>query len=140
MTPRSFLRRAEGAAAVEFAITSPVYFMALFGLAQAALWLWADFSLQRAVDVASRCAALATHSTALGICPNTTSLTCTGSNIKTCAATNAIGLSVTSGAFTVTSAACGSKSSQVSASYGVPTFIPLLPNIHVNVSACYPTT
>ena len=139
MTPRSFLRHAEGAAAVEFALTSPIYFMALFGLAQAALWLWADFSLQRAVDVASRCAALATHSTALGICPNTTNVTCTGSNIKTCAATNAIGLSVTSSAFTLTSGACGTKSSGVAATYSVPTFIPVLPNIHVNVSACYPT-
>ncbi len=46
-----------------------------------------------------------------------------------------VGLPVTSSAFTVTSASCGS---QVAANYGVPTFIPVLPNITVNVSACYP--
>ncbi len=141
MIRRTFLRDASGATAVEFALASPIYFMALFGLAQVGLWLYADFSLQRAVNVASRCAALASapNHLALAICPNTASLTCTGSNIQTCAASNTVGLSVPASAFTVTSAACGSKSSQVSASYGVPTFIPLLPNIHVNVSACYPT-
>ena len=36
---RSFLRAAEGATAVEFALTSPVYFLGLFGLVQVGMWL-----------------------------------------------------------------------------------------------------
>jgi Flp pilus assembly protein TadG len=126
MTGRELIRDEDGAAAVEFAITSPVYFLALFGLAQVGLWLWSDFSLQRAVDVASRCAALLTS-------------TCgTTSEIQTYAASNAIGLSVPSTAFSVTNASCGA---QVSAAYQVPTFTAGLglPNITVHVSACYPT-
>ncbi len=137
MIRRMFLRDASGATAVEFALTSPIFFMALFGLAQVGLWLYADFSLQRAVNVASRCAALASapNHLALAICPNTASLACTGNNIQTCAASNTVGLSVLASDFTAQQATCGS---QVSASYSLPTFIPALPGIHVNVSACYP--
>jgi Flp pilus assembly protein TadG len=137
MICRRFLRDADGATAVEFALVSPIYFLGLFGLAQAGLWLWADFSLQRAVDVASRCAALASASNPLatGACPNTTNLTCTGSNIETCAATNTIGLPVTYSNFRVMS--CGSGL-EVQATYRMPTLVPALPDINVNVSACYP--
>lgn len=125
MIARRLTRDERGVAAVEFAITSPVYFLALFGLVQAGLWLWADFSLQRAVDAASRCAAILTA-------------TCgTTSAIQTYAANNVVGLSVPSSAFSVTNASCGA---QVSAAYAVPTFTSGLglPNITVHVSACYP--
>ena len=118
-------RDVRGVAAVEFAITSPLYFLALFGLAQAGMWLWTDFSLQRAVDAASPCAAILTS-------------TCgTTSAIQTYAANNVVGLSVPSSAFSVTNASCGAK---VSAAYEVPTFTSGLglPNITVHVSACYP--
>lgn len=58
MIARPLSRDQRGVAAVEFAITSPVvYFLALWW-AQAGLWLFADFSLQRAADVASRWAAI----------------------------------------------------------------------------------
>ena len=127
MTSR-FLCQTDGATAVEFALTSPIYFLGLFGLAQAGLWLWADFSLQRAVDAASRCAAVLSETTCA-----------TNADIQAYAVSATVGLPVSTSAFTVTSAACGSKSSQVSASYSVPTFVPALPNIQVNVSACYPT-
>jgi len=123
MTARSFLRRAEGTAAIEFTFTSPIYFMAVFGLAQVGLWLWADFSLQQAVDAASRCAAVLKTT-----CDN-------AADTEAYAASAAVGLPVTSSAFTATNTTCGW---QVSASYSVPTFIPALPSIQVNVSACYP--
>jgi Flp pilus assembly protein TadG len=125
MIRRRFTCDERGVTAVEFAVTSPVYFLMLFGLAQAGMWLWADFSLQRAVDVASRCAAILTA-------------TCgTTSVIQTYASNNVVGLSVPSNAFTVTTATCGA---QVSAAYDVPTFTSGLglPNITVHVSACYP--
>ena len=125
MIGRRFTCDERGVAAVEFAVTSPVYFLMLFGLAQAGMWLWADFTLQRAVDAASRCAAILTT-------------TCgTTSAIQTYASNNVVGLSVPSSAFSVTSASCGA---QVSAAYEVPTFTSGLglPNITVHVSACYP--
>ncbi len=90
------------------------------------IWLWADFSLQRAVDVASRCAAILTS-------------TCgTTDQIQTYAATNVIGLTVPSSTFSVTTATCGAR---VSAAYAVPSFTAALglPDITVHVSACYPT-
>jgi Flp pilus assembly protein TadG len=124
MTARSFLRRAEGTTAVEFALTSPIYFLALFGLAQVSLWLWADFSLQQAVDAASRCAVVLKTT-----CGDVTAT-------EAYAANAAVALPVTSSAFKATNATCGW---QVTATYSVPTFIPALPNISVNVSACYPT-
>jgi len=118
MIRRTFVHDRSGGAAIEFALTSPIYFFGLFGLVQVGLWLFADFSLQRAVDAASRCAALGT---------------CTDAKASAVSAT--VGLPVSSSAFTVTSKSCGS---QVAANYTVPTFIPVLPNISVNVSACYP--
>ena len=99
----------------------------MFGLAQVGLWLWADFSLQRAVDVASRCAAVLTTT-----CDN-------AADTEAYAAGATVGLPVTASAFTVTPNSCGSNSSKVTAIYSVPTFVPALPNISVNVSACYPT-
>ena len=125
MIGRPLTRDERGVAAIEFAMTSPLYFLTLFGLAQAGLWLWTDVSLQRAVDAASRCAAILTA-------------TCgTTSAIQTYAANNVAGLSVPSSAFSVTTASCGA---QVSAAYTVPTFTSGLglPNITVHVSACYP--
>ena len=122
---RSFLRAAEGATAVEFALTSPIYFLGLFGLAQVGLWLWADFSLQRAVDAASRCAAVLKTTCA------------TQAETKAYAASATVGLPVSASTFTVIS--CGSTGSKVTATYSVPTFVPALPNIKVKVSACYPT-
>jgi Flp pilus assembly protein TadG len=109
-----------GAAAVEFAITSPVYILALFALVQGGMWLWADVSLQRAADAAARCGALST---------------CT--DVPTYAANNVVGMSVPSSVFSVSAAGCGE---QVSAAYAVPTFTSGLglPNITVHVSACYP--
>lgn len=109
-----------GAAAIEFAITSPVYFLALVALIQGGLWLWVDVSLQRAADAAARCGALSACA-----------------DVPTYAANNVVGMSVPSSAFSVSAASCGE---QVSAAYAVPTFTSGLglPNITVHVSACYP--
>ena len=119
----AFARDARGGPAIEFALTAPIYFLGLFGLLQVGVWLFADFSLQHAVDDAARCSAL-------GTC----------SNPQAYAASATVGLPVTASAFT--SATCtlnGANGQKVSATYTVPTFIPALPNISVNVSACYPT-
>jgi Flp pilus assembly protein TadG len=132
MTGRRLTRDASGVAAVEFAITSPVYFLALFGLAQAGLWLWADFSLQRAADAASRWASIQCGSK-LATCP-------TDSQLQSYATSNIVGLSVPSSAFSLSTTNPSCSGAQVSAAYDVPTFTSGLglPNITVHVSACYP--
>ncbi|HEY1864110.1 MAG TPA: TadE/TadG family type IV pilus assembly protein [Roseiarcus sp.] len=129
---RRFTCDRRGVAAVEFAITSPVYFLALFGLAQAGLWLWADFSLQRAADAASRWAAIQCGPK-LATCPTDTQL-------QSYAVTNLVGLSVPSSAFSLSTAAASCSGALVTAAYGVPTFTSGLglPNITVHASACYP--
>jgi len=133
MTARRLTRDERGVAAVEFAFTSPLYFLALFGLAQAGLWLWTDFSLQRAADAASRWASIQCGPN-LKTCP-------TDSQVQTYAANNIAGMSVPSSAFSVTLPTAGSCGTQVSAAYDVPTFTSGLglPNITVHVSACFPT-
>ena len=88
MIVRRLTRDERGVAAVEFAITSPVYFLAFFGLAQAGLWLWADFSLQRAADAASRWASIQCGPK-LTACP-------TASQLQSYAVNNIVGLSVPS--------------------------------------------
>jgi Flp pilus assembly protein TadG len=125
-------RDSRGVAAVEFAITSPVYFLALFGLAQAGLWLWADFSLQRAADAASRWAAIQCGPK-LTACP-------TSSQLQSYAVTNIVGLSVPSNAFSLSTTDSSCSGALVSAAYGVPTFTSGLglPDITVHASACYP--
>jgi Flp pilus assembly protein TadG len=132
MILRRLTRDQRGVAAVEFAITSPVYFLALFGLAQAGLWLWADFSLQRAADAASRWAAIQCGPK-LTACP-------TASQLQSYAVTNIVGLSVPSNAFSLSTTDTGCTGALVSAAYGVPTFTSGLglPNITVHASACYP--
>ena len=126
-------RDERGVAAVEFAMTSPLYFLALFGVAQAGLWLWTDFSLQRAVDAASRWASIQCGSK-LKTCP-------TDSQTQTYAANNVAGMAVPLSAFSVTLPTAGSCGTQVTAAYDVPTFTSGLglPNITVHVSACFPT-
>jgi Flp pilus assembly protein TadG len=132
MTVRRLTRDERGVAAVEFAITSPLYFLALFGLTQAGLWLWADFSLQRAADAASRWASIQCGAR-LATCP-------TASQLQSYAVTNIVGLSVPSSAFSLTTTDPSCSGAKVSAAYAVPTFTSGLglPNITVHVSACYP--
>jgi Flp pilus assembly protein TadG len=132
MIARRLDRDERGVAAVEFAITSPVYFLALFGLAQAGLWLWADFSLQRAADAASRWASIQCGPK-LATCP-------TASQLQSYAVNNIAGLSVPSSAFSLSTTNPNCSGALVSAAYGVPTFTSGLglPNITVHASACYP--
>ena len=132
MTFRRLTCDQSGVAAVEFAITSPLYFLALFGLAQAGLWLWADFSLQRAADAASRWASIQCGPK-LATCP-------TASQVQNYAVTNIVGLSVPSNAFSLSTTDPNCSGALVSAAYGVPTFTTGLglPNITLHASACYP--
>ena len=85
------------------------------------------------MDAASRCAAIQPTT-----CDN-------AADTRTYAANATVGLPVTSNTFTAVQAStltpnnCGPKSWLVSATYSVPVLVPAVPNIPVNVSACYPT-
>jgi len=108
---RRLTRDQRGVAAVEFAITSPVFFLALFGLAQGGLWLWADFSVQRAVDTASRWAAIQCGPK-LAACPSASAL-------QSYAVNNIVGLSAPSSAFSMTTSNPSCGGALVSAVYGL---------------------
>jgi Flp pilus assembly protein TadG len=125
MILRRFGRSRRGATAVEFAIIAPLYIALLFGLVEGGMALSAQLALEHAVVNAARCSAL-----------NTT--TCgTAAETQTYAAGEALGQSVPTTAFTVTSPACGAN---VAASYvyNLPTLVFGTASMTLTATACYP--
>jgi len=95
MTWRIFRRDQRGATAVEFALTIPAFMLFVVAIMDGAMMMWTQLGLQHGAEMAARCAAV-----------NTT--TCgTNANIQSYAAAQAYGLSLTSAAYSVTTAACG---------------------------------
>jgi len=96
MTGRLFLWDTQGTTAVEFALTAPLFFLLLFGIAQIGMWLWATSALQHGAEAAARCAS---------VTPSTCS---TAASVQQFAVNNSYGLNVSAKAFTVNMAAtCG---------------------------------
>ena len=125
---RSLVRLARdcrGATAVETAIVLPAFLLVLFMVVEAGLIFWTQSTLQFAVESAARCAALST--TQCG----------TTSSIQTYAASKAVGISVSSSSFNVTTPSCGHE---VSISYSFNLIVAgLLPgNITLNAQSCHP--
>src|SRR6266404_8214774 len=95
MTWKSFRRDQRGATVVEFALTLPLFVMFILAIMDGSMLMWTQLGLQHGAEMAARCAAV-----------NTT--TCgTNANIQSYAAAQAYGLSMTSSAYTVSTAACG---------------------------------
>ena len=119
------MRDNSGATAVELALTMPLFLALLIGCVQIGLLLWTQFGLQYGSEAAARCASI-----------NTT--TCnTSAQIASYAANHALGLSVPTNAFTVSSPSCGN---QISASYPY-TFYTLVagaPTVTLKARACFP--
>lgn len=114
-----------GATALEFAILLPVFLPLLFGVIQLGQMFWTQAAMQHAVEMAARCATI--NSTTCG----------TASQIQTYAATQAYGLTLPTGAFTASAAACGN---QVVASYSFPFVTGWFPaTINLTAQSCYPT-
>jgi Flp pilus assembly protein TadG len=123
---RRFARHTGGAAALEFALTAPVFFGFLIGVATMGLGLYAKLALQHSVEMAARCASVDTST-----CKST-------SDVQNYAVGQSYGLSPSPSIFTISTAACGS---QVQATYPVTfNFGPLgSKTVTLTASSCFPT-
>jgi Flp pilus assembly protein TadG len=125
MKPRQICRDTRGAAAVEFGLTAPMFFMFLFGIIESGLLMWTQTGLQHGAEMAARCASINTT-----ICGDV-------SSIQTYAAQQAFGLNPPPTTFTVSSPACGK---QVSASYTyqfIATYFGA-PSLTLTAQSCFP--
>lgn len=93
------LREERGTAAVELALTMPVFLMLLLGAIEYGLVMWTQFGIEHGAEMAARCAVISPSQ-----CPN----------VPIFAASEAFGLNPPASTFTVSTPACGEE---VSASY-----------------------
>jgi len=108
-------RDARGVSAIETALLMPAFLLFLLGICEFGRALWTQSALQYAVEAAARCAVVNSGSTC-----NSASAT------KSYAATEALGLSIPSGAFSVSGSCSGSMTVTASYSFGfvVPQLFP----------------
>jgi len=121
-----------GSFAIEYGLVLPVLLLFVLGIMDAGRLIWTYSSLSRAAEAAARCAAV-------------DSINCaTSTQIKAYAVDQAVGLDVTSAAFTPSAPACGSR---VDATYTfqfiIPWISPAQPygaanTLTLNATACYP--
>ena len=135
----SLRREQRGATAVEMAFLLPVFFLFMFGIIEFARVVWTQSALQFATEAAARCAVVSPSScTAPG-----------GSivDVPAYAASQAIGLSIPSSAFTYTqnanaTANCtttqnvGTGGAMVRASYAFDSIATQLVPLNLTLSAC----
>jgi TadE-like protein len=115
-----------GTAALEFALTLPIFFMILFGIIGAGLLLWMQLGLQHGAEMAARCASINKS-----ICGSV-------SDIQSYAVSETFGLNPSPSVFSVTTAACGN---QVSASYTfqfITSYVGM-PSLALSAQSCFPT-
>lgn len=126
MKLRSLWRDEQGASALEFALTAPVFFLFIFGIIELGLMFWAQIGLQHGAEMAARCATINPT-----LCPSSNP-----GAITSYATQQAYGLNLPASTFTYSTPACGN---QVSASY---TFqFPEIMNIGpltLTAQACFP--
>lgn len=117
---------------MEYGFVVPFFLLMFMGSMDAGRAVWTYTTLQRSVEAAARCGVVNTT-----LCNSPTA-------ISARAVTEAWGLTLTPGIFTVTYPACGLR---VTARYDLTLFIPWLDGsrpggqsntIAINVSACYP--
>lgn len=126
MSRSKIWRDQQGVAAVEFAITAPVFFMILIALIEGGLLLWTQVGLQHGAEMAARCTTIDT-----GICGSTT-------QTQSYAAEQSYGLNPPPSTFTVTSAGCGN---QVTANYPFPLLSTYfgMTSLQISAQSCFPT-
>src|SRR5882672_8988270 len=125
MTWRIFRRDQRGATDVEFALTIPVFILFVVAILDGAMMMWTQLGLQHGAEMAARCAVV-----------NTT--TCgSNANIQSYAAAQAYGLSVTSAAYSVSTAACGKT---VTGNYTYTLFLSyvgIVSSVALSAKSCY---
>lgn len=122
---RGLLADRSGAALVEFAVLLPLFVALAFGIMQVGQVLWTQTALQHAVEMAARCGSINT-------------VTCgTAAQIRTYAATQAYGLSVSPDVFVAANTACGSEVTADFA-YSFPVAALISPSIRLTARSCYP--
>jgi len=126
MMLRAVGRDTKGSAALEFALTAPLFFALVFGVIEAGLMVWVKLGLQHGVEMAARCASV-----------NTT-LCGTVTQIQTYASQQSYGLDPPPSNFTVSVLACGN---QVSGQYTYTFLTEFFPSESVSLTAqaCFPT-
>lgn len=113
-----------GSVAAEFALVIPLLLLLSFGIIEFGRTMWVRNSLQSAVEDAARCYALKR--------PQCTTV----ADVKSYAASKAMGVPVTGDAFKATVAACGR---QVTADYSFVAMVPIIPlDYTISASACRP--
>ena len=119
-------RDQQGVAAVEFAITAPVFFMILIALIEGGLLLWTQVGLQHGTEMAARCTTIDP-----GICGST-------AQTQSYAAQQSYGLNPPPSTFTVTSTSCGN---QVTATYPFPLLSTYfgMTSLQISAQSCFPT-
>ena len=115
-----------GSSAIEFAMTAPIFLALVFGAIEMGLVLWTQFGLQYGSEAAARCASI--DATDCG----------TPDQVASYAASHALGLSLPSSVFSLSTASCGN---QVSANYTYRfyTFFFGKPSVTLAAKSCFPS-
>jgi len=126
MIAARFLRNRCGGAAIEFAMTAPVFFALIIGAAEVGLLCWAQLALQQGSEAAARCASI--NKTVCG----------TTSQVQAYASAQSFGLAPAATTFTVSNQVCGKR---VQANYS-PTFLTgfVMRGVTLTASACFPAS
>ncbi|MFL5237468.1 MAG: TadE/TadG family type IV pilus assembly protein [Rhizomicrobium sp.] len=121
----NFGKNREGAAAVEFGFTAPMFMLLIWVMIESGLALWTQFGLQNGVEAAARCATVDSVT-----CPDAAA-------IQAYAASNTLGMTIPVSAFSYSVIGCGDK---VSASYSYAFFTRYLgvPGVTLKAFSCYP--
>jgi len=119
-------RFSSGAVLIEYAILLPALLLFVLGIMDVGRLIWMQTTLNRAVEAAARCGAI-----------NTTNCG-TFTQIQSYAVTQAFGLTITSAAFTASTANCGV---QVVASFPFVFVTPFIApgTVTLAATACYPS-
>jgi Flp pilus assembly protein TadG len=121
-----WLRDCGGNAAVEFALVLPLFLTLIIGVMELGQILLKQNALQRAVEVAARCATVDKTNCA------------TLSQVQSYAASQTTGVTIPASAFTATVATCGNQVAAALPYTYLTTFLPL-PALTLRAQACFPT-
>ena len=122
---KKLLSQKSGSTMVEFGLTAPLFIALLVGVVEIGLVLWMQFGLQYGSEAAARCASIDT--TDCG----------TSDQVATYAASHALGLSLPSSVFTISTPSCGNQVAAVY-TYRFYTLFFGTPTVALTARSCFP--